>query len=594
MQWKCCKKLVQIFMGSTKVCAVDEFFAAAYGSPHELDVRSFGCSKQSTLDEIGTSSGSDEGISADLGLTVTSTNMEANSFNMQSMTIKSSSFNCSAEIKGPKKPDRTLPCPRCNSLDTKFCYYNNYNVNQPRHFCKGCQRYWTAGGTLRNVAVGAGRRKRKHSSLESESATEVSSVEHCHAQDASATRRVLSNCGSTGGSSALKASSSVGCGVDDLVHTKPGLSPFGASSFTSDNLYPVKVQGSLSSDLIHAKQSFASQHNSAPLCGSHDNRVQASVFHEFIQLKHGAASSDKHAASVDLSSLENSNVRIDVHKNEDIDVGSKLVLAMPSERQASNESGCASSLTTQGVSVDVCANDGKSDAMDSEVTKEGEECDKGGFLVGDSSQSTHHAPCETSVGSRSASALCGFSHCDVSGATTLVPPVAWKRPPENPACGAAWAMLSMPLSWGSPTDRGLFWGLPWGPAASAVDAAKAALIPNARALQRWPQSETSSELPKKTQTVADKEFSQKFGESNRPSEVRVWAPKTLRIQDADAAARSSIWSTLGIRDGQGSLVSDKKEAAFQCHAKEVGIAAVQSQYANPAALSQSMTFQESS
>ncbi|XP_064958186.1 dof zinc finger protein 5-like [Musa acuminata AAA Group] len=52
-----------------------------------------------------------------------------------------------------------LPCPRCKSKETKFCYFNNYNVNQPRHFCKACHRYWTAGGTLRNVPVGAGRRK---------------------------------------------------------------------------------------------------------------------------------------------------------------------------------------------------------------------------------------------------------------------------------------------------------------------------------------------------------------------------------------------------------------------------------------------------
>ncbi|XP_028763470.1 cyclic dof factor 1 [Neltuma alba] len=63
-----------------------------------------------------------------------------------------------------KKPDQVLPCPRCNSMNTKFCYYNNYNVNQPRHFCKSCQRYWTAGGTMRNVPVGAGRRKTKNNS----------------------------------------------------------------------------------------------------------------------------------------------------------------------------------------------------------------------------------------------------------------------------------------------------------------------------------------------------------------------------------------------------------------------------------------------
>uniref|UniRef100_A0A6V7QRW2 Dof-type domain-containing protein n=1 Tax=Ananas comosus var. bracteatus TaxID=296719 RepID=A0A6V7QRW2_ANACO len=63
-----------------------------------------------------------------------------------------------------KKPDKILPCPRCSSMDTKFCYFNNYNVNQPRHFCKKCQRYWTAGGSMRNVPVGAGRRKNKNSS----------------------------------------------------------------------------------------------------------------------------------------------------------------------------------------------------------------------------------------------------------------------------------------------------------------------------------------------------------------------------------------------------------------------------------------------
>ncbi|GMI64303.1 Cogwheel1 [Hibiscus trionum] len=62
-----------------------------------------------------------------------------------------------------KRPDKIIPCPRCKSMETKFCYFNNYNVNQPRHFCKGCQRYWTAGGALRNVPVGAGRRKVKPS-----------------------------------------------------------------------------------------------------------------------------------------------------------------------------------------------------------------------------------------------------------------------------------------------------------------------------------------------------------------------------------------------------------------------------------------------
>ena len=52
-------------------------------------------------------------------------------------------------------------CPRCDSPNTKFCYYNNYSLSQPRYFCKGCRRYWTKGGSLRNVPVGGGCRKNR-------------------------------------------------------------------------------------------------------------------------------------------------------------------------------------------------------------------------------------------------------------------------------------------------------------------------------------------------------------------------------------------------------------------------------------------------
>ncbi|XP_068640366.1 dof zinc finger protein DOF3.1-like [Aristolochia californica] len=52
-------------------------------------------------------------------------------------------------------------CPRCDSTNTKFCYYNNYNRSQPRHFCKACRRHWTKGGTLRNVPVGGGRKNKR-------------------------------------------------------------------------------------------------------------------------------------------------------------------------------------------------------------------------------------------------------------------------------------------------------------------------------------------------------------------------------------------------------------------------------------------------
>ncbi|XVF17746.1 hypothetical protein REPUB_Repub10bG0150200 [Reevesia pubescens] len=58
--------------------------------------------------------------------------------------------------------NQNLRCPRCDSSNTKFCYYNNYNLTQPRHFCKTCRRYWTKGGALRNVPIGGGCRKNKN------------------------------------------------------------------------------------------------------------------------------------------------------------------------------------------------------------------------------------------------------------------------------------------------------------------------------------------------------------------------------------------------------------------------------------------------
>ncbi|KAL8158599.1 hypothetical protein V2J09_000136 [Rumex salicifolius] len=71
----------------------------------------------------------------------------------------------------PKKPrppeSEPQKCPRCDSTNTKFCYYNNYSLSQPRYFCKSCRRYWTKGGTLRNVPVGGGCRRNKRPSSSS-------------------------------------------------------------------------------------------------------------------------------------------------------------------------------------------------------------------------------------------------------------------------------------------------------------------------------------------------------------------------------------------------------------------------------------------
>ncbi|KAL3525922.1 hypothetical protein ACH5RR_014294 [Cinchona calisaya] len=119
--------------------------------------------------EDGAQSMMPEELTDPLPSSLTKENSKAPSLDTEAAPAKASKAEdeqnetSNSQDKTLKKPDKILPCPRCNSMDTKFCYFNNYNVNQPRHFCKNCQRYWTAGGTMRNVPVGAGRRKNKSS-----------------------------------------------------------------------------------------------------------------------------------------------------------------------------------------------------------------------------------------------------------------------------------------------------------------------------------------------------------------------------------------------------------------------------------------------
>ncbi|KAF8107148.1 hypothetical protein N665_0126s0066 [Sinapis alba] len=72
------------------------------------------------------------------------------------------------------RPQEPRNCPRCNSSNTKFCYYNNYSLAQPRYLCKSCRRYWTEGGSLRNVPVGGGSRKNKKLPLQQPSSSSSS------------------------------------------------------------------------------------------------------------------------------------------------------------------------------------------------------------------------------------------------------------------------------------------------------------------------------------------------------------------------------------------------------------------------------------
>ncbi|KAK7350273.1 hypothetical protein VNO77_08676 [Canavalia gladiata] len=84
-------------------------------------------------------------------------------------SIRPGSMADRARMANLPMPDAALKCPRCESTNTKFCYFNNYSLSQPRHFCKTCRRYWTRGGALRNVPVGGGCRRNKRSKGSSKS-----------------------------------------------------------------------------------------------------------------------------------------------------------------------------------------------------------------------------------------------------------------------------------------------------------------------------------------------------------------------------------------------------------------------------------------
>ncbi|XP_019167853.1 PREDICTED: dof zinc finger protein DOF5.6-like [Ipomoea nil] len=54
-------------------------------------------------------------------------------------------------------------CPRCQSNNTKFSYFNNYSVNQPRYYCRTCKRHWTHGGAQHDIPIGGKSHKGKRS-----------------------------------------------------------------------------------------------------------------------------------------------------------------------------------------------------------------------------------------------------------------------------------------------------------------------------------------------------------------------------------------------------------------------------------------------
>ncbi|KAF8748214.1 hypothetical protein HU200_012952 [Digitaria exilis] len=117
-------------------------------------------------------------------------------------SVRPGSMTERARLAKIPQPEPGLKCPRCESTNTKFCYFNNYSLSQPRHFCKTCRRYWTRGGALRNVPVGGGcrRNKRTKSSKSSNSSSAAASASASGTGTSSSTSSTT-----TGGNSAAAA-----------------------------------------------------------------------------------------------------------------------------------------------------------------------------------------------------------------------------------------------------------------------------------------------------------------------------------------------------------------------------------------------------
>lgn len=123
------------------------------------------------------------------------------------------------------------------------------------------------------------------------------------------------------------------------------------------------------------------------------------------------------------------------------------------------------------------------------------------------------------------------------------------------------------------------------------------ISPESQANQKSPSSGPNSPLGKHSREGAmlrpDGSPEEEQQSKQKAPNGCVLVPKTLRIDDPDEAAKSSIWGTLGIKNE--SIANGGIFKGFQSNSKEKKHIAEPSPVlrANPAALSRSLNFQES-
>ncbi|KAJ8533810.1 hypothetical protein K7X08_007134 [Anisodus acutangulus] len=154
-------------------------------------------------------------------------------------------------------------CPRCESTNTKFCYFNNYSLSQPRHFCKTCRRYWTRGGALRSVPVGGVCRRNKRSSTST--TTTKSSNNNNNTSKSPASSQATSNSGSTSNNNSTFSSPSSAASLLGLmnpqIHPIRFMSPLG--QLADHHFTP--------NDNVTMNYSSISSSSAAPVAGTNEN-----------------------------------------------------------------------------------------------------------------------------------------------------------------------------------------------------------------------------------------------------------------------------------------------------------------------------------
>nr|AOW73089.1 DNA-binding with one finger protein 8 [Eleusine coracana] len=433
------------------------------------------CTDQET--ELGQTNSSSLNSSSECD-TLTPSNDEMTGSESKSESAKTEGDELSRE-KVLKKPDKILPCPRCNSMDTKFCYYNNYNIKQPRHFCKSCQRYWTAGGSMRNIPVGAGRRKSKSSS---------------------------SNCRSI-----LIPGSS-------LAH------PVGDAS-----LYSLSIKGS---------QAAVKFGPASPLCNS-----MTSV------LKIGEQTNNANPDST--AQPRNGETQTCAPSTSD---------SPPSEPLKGAAGGHQNGIIGQCNGI---------------TSMHPIPCFPGPPFVYPWSPAWNGIPAMTApVCPAPAEAANSSEHGNTSNVQWNVPPMVPVMPPGF--CGPPIPFPVMPPSvWPfiTPWPNGA-WSPPW-------------LGPNSGLSASSPTS--SSTCSDNGSPILGKHSRDSKPQGDEKSERCLWIPKTLRIDDPDEAAKSSIWTTLGIEPGERGMF---RPFQSKPESREQISGATRVLQANPAAMSRSQSFQE--